>query len=346
MPEFLVAIPVAIGEFLEWLESKSAQYYGLILAVIVTECYFAFRAQAMYQGLFSATIKSPIEMAVICVVVFAVILVGGFFVSTIEEEKREGWTKHLPRITDKTICLIVVIAHDVAGAFYISYPTGITLSMIETNIPKVIVTLGICSLSFLPIKLAGMAARIRKELEAERKETYANHGSRLERNSARIVERRWRKELKHMPNSVLFQFLPKELRDSAQAIINYVTNIELEKGKVSVAQLSAPALPKKTEQKAPEKPAKVIDLKARTAQRNTDEIQVVKDKPYIGIYYSGRYPGKTDSFTKGLVRYKVLYGVYPEGTPEYEQRSLDANKKLIRAVKNEIKVAKAKGVLA
>lgn len=128
-------LPNLFLDVLDMVHTKKFKYYGLILALLAIEAFFAFRAATVYYDVLNQRMPGP-EMAIVCIIVFVAVFLCGYMVAT------HG------KITWGSGCTMVfVIVHDWAGTVWMNYsqPATSTTSVTITSASdplKVILTIG------------------------------------------------------------------------------------------------------------------------------------------------------------------------------------------------------------
>lgn len=149
-------LPNLVLDLLDAVHTKKFKYYGLILALLAIEAFFAFRASTVYYDVLNTRMPGP-EMAVVCVIVFTAVFLCGYMVAT------HG------KLTFWSFCTMVfVIVHDWAGTVWMNYSTPDPASTNDQL--KVILTIGMCVLGLLPFIMGAWAEELRPELEKEQEQ--------------------------------------------------------------------------------------------------------------------------------------------------------------------------------
>lgn len=154
-------LPNMLIDLLSILHTKKFKYYGIVLALLSIEAFFAFRAATVYYDVLSSRMPA-LEMDVVCVIVFMAVFLCGYMVAT----HGGKWTK------GRVCTMIVVILHDWAGTAWMNYSQPATASTNATvTAPddplKVVLTIGMCVLGLLPFIMGAWADELRPLLEAE-----------------------------------------------------------------------------------------------------------------------------------------------------------------------------------
>lgn len=146
-------LPNLLLDLLDIVHTKKFKYYGLILALLCIEAFFAFRASLVYYDVLKSHM-SGFEMAVVSVIVFVAVGLCGYMVAS--HDKLRGWS---------LLTAAFVIAHDWSGVIYVNYGPGgdNTISPAMTAL----ITIGMCGLSILPFIMGRWVEQLYPELEQE-----------------------------------------------------------------------------------------------------------------------------------------------------------------------------------
>lgn len=153
----IVFFPVNLFlDMLDMVHTKKFKYYGLILALLAIEAFFAFRASTVYYDVLHSRMPGP-EMTIVCVIVFIAVFLCGYMVAT--HGKLTFWSFWT---------MVFVIMHDWAGTVWMNYSTPDAAS---TNAQlKVVLTIGMCVLGLLPFIMGAWTEELRPQLDAEMEE--------------------------------------------------------------------------------------------------------------------------------------------------------------------------------
>lgn len=157
-------LPNLLLDLLDIVHTKKFKYYGLILALLCIETFFAFRSSTVYYEVLGPHLSSA-ESFIVAAVMFGFIGIGGLTVATYGKLKDDqGKFKGGP-IT----VMLFVIAHDWAGTIYMNY-VGSTED-VRSDPLKAMLTAGMCVLSILPFIMGYWTEELRPELEVEMEES-------------------------------------------------------------------------------------------------------------------------------------------------------------------------------
>lgn len=150
-------LPNMLLDLLDVIHTKKFKYYGLILALLAIEAFFAFRAATVYYDVLH-TRMPEIEMGVVCVIVFVAVFLCGYMVAT------HGGKWSLGRVAT----MAFVLLHDWAGTAWMNYAF---VTSAEWHDPlRGFLTIGMAVLGLLPFVMGAWAEQLRPELEAEQEE--------------------------------------------------------------------------------------------------------------------------------------------------------------------------------
>lgn len=155
----LFFLPNLLLDLLDIVHTKKFKYYGLILALLCIEAFFAFRASTVYYDVLNTHMASA-EMIIVCIMVFVAVFLCGYMVAT--HGKMTLWSG---------CTMAFVIMHDWAGTVWMNYTQpGSTNINTDGGALKVILTIGMCVLSILPFIMGAWAEELRPQLEEEMEE--------------------------------------------------------------------------------------------------------------------------------------------------------------------------------
>lgn len=144
-------------DVLDMVHTKKFKYYGLILALLCIEAFFAARASVVYYDVLGPHMSS-VEIALVCVLVFVSVGLCGYMVAT--HGKPTVWS---------VITAIFVIAHDWSGTVYMNY-SPVASNVTTNNQLTVLITIGMCGMSILPFIMGRWVEQLYPELEKEMEE--------------------------------------------------------------------------------------------------------------------------------------------------------------------------------
>ena len=157
----LVLFPAhLLQDVLDIVHTKKFKYYGLILALLAIETFFAFRAATVYYDVLHSKMPA-VEMGIVSVIVFAAVGLCGYMVAT-HDGKWNFW---------RVLTMIFVIVHDWAGTIWLLYaqPAQASTSASAQTGPDLtwLLAVGMCVVSILPFIMGAWAEDLRPQLEKE-----------------------------------------------------------------------------------------------------------------------------------------------------------------------------------
>lgn len=197
-------LPNLFLDLLDIVHTKKFKYYGLIVALLTVEAFFAFRAATVYYDVLHTRMPA-LEMGIVCVIVFIAVFLCGYMVAT-----------HGGKWTFGRVCTMVfVIFHDWAGTVWMNYSTAATSNTSATiTMPddplKLVLTIGMCVLGLLPFIMGAWAEELRPELEQELDEEVDTFTSKATRKIKRRAVERVLRMANHTDVVRLVQSLPAD----------------------------------------------------------------------------------------------------------------------------------------
>lgn len=266
-------LPNLFLDVLDMLHTKKFKYYGLILALLAIEAFFAFRAATVYYDVLHARMPAS-EMAIVCVIIFVAVFLCGYMVAT--HGKLTFWSG---------CTMAFVIVHDWAGTIWMNYSTPATATTNATiTTPddplKVILTIGMCVLGLLPFIMGAWAEELRPELEAEQEEAVNEFTSKATRKIKRRAVNRVLRLANHAEVVHLVRALPAtEFLDFKQFVMPIIApgtplNLtdqeasEISQNDSQVTGQMNEQKPSKATQNDSQKPVKVTDQTMSKNQSN------------------------------------------------------------------------------
>lgn len=174
-------LPNLFLDMLDTVHTKKFKYYGLILALLSIEAFFAFRAATVYYDVLQARMPAA-EMAIVSIIVFVAVFLCGYMVAT--HGKLTFWS---------FLTMVFVVVHDWAGTVYMNYAqianTSTTNAAPDDSL-KLMLTIGMCVLGLLPFIMGAWVNALYPELEAEMEQEVNAFTSMAERKiKRRAVDR-------------------------------------------------------------------------------------------------------------------------------------------------------------
>lgn len=223
-----------LGQFLEWLNSKSSHYYGVILAVLAANLLGSIRAGGVYYIFFHASMENqlifgvPLLLWAICGVATMVVFFCGYYVATHRPTKGEGLWFLL-------VCL-VFIAHDCAGILVSESVNAAGKSTVEISAMN-LAGWAFCALSTVPLILGRWLPKLKTLKDQEEQENHANfakhHTHRTQKYAIQVISQEARK----VPRKEVWRFLPQQDQALGKQIL------EIAGGKYKDDQPALPAQP-------------------------------------------------------------------------------------------------------
>jgi hypothetical protein len=196
----LLFVPRLFIDVLDIVHTKRFRFYGLILALLAIEAFFAFRAAVVYYDVLSVHVPS-FELVIVCIIVFVAIFLCGYMVAT-----------HDGKFTKSSfLTAALVVFHDWAGTIYMNYSVSVQSVKVMTPVItngwelfqalfgaveplKLILTIGMCALGLLPFVMGQWAEELRplmaKELDEEINEFTNSATRKIKRRAVNMVLRR------------------------------------------------------------------------------------------------------------------------------------------------------------
>lgn len=153
----LFFLPNLLLDLLDVIHTKKFKYYGLVLALLAIEAFFAFRASTVYYDVLNSRMPA-IEMGIVCVIIFVAVFLCGYMVAT----HGGTWT------WGYGCTMVFVVVHDWAGTLWMNYANTTTAEFYDPF--RLILTVGMCLLGLLPFVMGAWAEVLRPELEHEQEE--------------------------------------------------------------------------------------------------------------------------------------------------------------------------------
>jgi hypothetical protein len=200
-------IPYKLAQFLEWLNSKTSHYYGIILAVLLGNMLSSIRAGGVYYIFFHTALEKqsifgiPALLWAICGVAGIVVFFCGYYVATHRPKKGE-WIAFI------LICIIFGI-HDFAGILVTESINNTGKSTVEINAENW-AGWAFCALSLVPLLLGRWLPVLEKEKKKEEAERHENFSTYHERQTQKYAINILSKTAREIPQENVWMFLPKE----------------------------------------------------------------------------------------------------------------------------------------
>lgn len=242
-------VPRLFIDLLDVIHTKKFKYYGLILALLAIEAFFAFRAASVYYDVLSVHIPG-VELIFVVGIVFVAIFLCGYMVVT--HEGSFNWQRWLTAI--------VVVVHDCAGTVWMNYAA----TMLPQQAPqiqqddtlKLVLTIGMCALSVLPFVMGKWAEELRPQMAVEMDEEVEEFTNSATRKIKRRAVDRVLRLVNHTDVVQLVQALPSD---------------EFEDFKGFVMPIIAPEVARKMQQELAENSVIVTPVSEQKLLQNSSE---------------------------------------------------------------------------
>lgn len=209
-------IPYRLAQFLEWINSKTSHYYGIILAVLAGNTLSSVRAGGVYYIFFHKALENqlifgiPALLWTICGVATAMIFFCGYYVATHKPKKGEWLAFGL-------ICLIFA-THDFAGILVTESINSAGKSTVEINAENW-AGWAFCALSLVPLLLGRWLPVLEQEKKNEETARHANFATHHHRQSQKYAIKVLAETSRKIPKENLWMFLDDKDQEYGKRIL-------------------------------------------------------------------------------------------------------------------------------